>query len=154
MVAAMCLAQTQEDVMHPTRRFRIVAVVAVLAACCASSAPAGDIIVDWATGKPPPGPRLKPLSLDGKTTPLPLPDMMKRNCGARPRCVATVPNLQKLHDAARAAGAMLFYTFVGRDTPTAADIVDAAMTPREGEWVYQRGPDKFLGSDLEKRLKD
>ena len=28
------------------------------------------------------------------------------------------------------------------------------MAPREGEWIAQRGPDKFLGSDLEKRLKD
>jgi nicotinamidase-related amidase len=24
----------------------------------------------------------------------------------------------------------------------------------DGEWVYQRGPDKFLGSPLEQRLKD
>jgi len=65
-----------------------------------------------------------------------------------------VPNVKKLHDAARASGAMLFYTFVGRGNPTAADIVDAGLTPRDGEWVYQRGPDKFLGSDLEQRLKD
>jgi len=131
-----------------------IAGVLALAALCAAPARAGDIIADWAAVKPPPVPELKPVSLDGKTTALLILDMMKRNCGARPRCVATVPNLQKLHDAARAAGALLFYTFVGRDAPTAADIVDPAMTPREGEWLYQRGPDKFLGSDLEKRLKD
>jgi nicotinamidase-related amidase len=142
--------------MKSTFRHCAVAASGVLALAALYAAPgrAGDIIVDWATVKPPPVPELKPVSLDGKTTALLILDMMKRNCGARPRCVATVPNVQKLHDAARAAGALLFYTFVGRDTPTAADIVDPAMTPREGEWVYQRGPDKFLGSDLEKRLKD
>jgi isochorismate hydrolase len=48
---------------------------------------------------------------------------------------------------------MLFYTLVGGGSPTAADVV-AGMTPKEGEWVVQRGPDKFLGSPLEQRLKD
>ena len=57
-------------------------------------------------------------------------------------------------DAARAAGAMVFYTLVGGSNPTPADIVDPGIAPRDGEWVFQRGPDKFLGSPLEQRLKD
>lgn len=115
---------------------------------------AADIIAEWATVKPPPVPELKPATLDGKTTALLILDLMKSNCGRRPRCLATVPNVKKLHDAARAAGAMVFYTLVGSANPTPADTVDPAIAPREGEWVVQRGPDKFLGSGLEQRLRD
>ncbi len=115
---------------------------------------AGDIIAEWASVKPPPAPELKAVTLDGKTTALLILDMMKSNCGARPRCGATVANIKKLHGSARAAGAMVFYTLVGSGSPGPADVVDPGIAPREGEWVFQRGPDKFLGSDLEKRLKD
>jgi nicotinamidase-related amidase len=119
----------------------------------ASPALAADIIAEWATVKAPPVPELKPVTLDGKTTALLILDMMKRGCTARPRCVATVPNVKKLHDAARASGAMVFYSLVGGDNPTPADIVDSGIAPRDGEWVFQRGPDKYLGSGLDERLK-
>ena len=119
----------------------------------ASPLVAADIIAEWATVKTPPVPELKPVTLDGKTTALLILDMMKTNCPKRPRCSATVPNVKKLHDAARAAGAMLFYSLVGGDNPTPADIVDPGIAPREGEWVFQRGPDKYLGSGLDERLK-
>jgi len=119
----------------------------------ASPALAADIIAEWATVKAPPAPELKPVTLDGKTTALLILDMMKRGCSARPRCVATVPNVKKLHDAARASGAMVFYSLVGGDNPTPADIVDSGIAPRDGEWVFQRGPDKYLGSGLDERLK-
>jgi len=108
---------------------------------------ASDIISEWNTVKAPPVPELKPVSLDAKTTALLILDMAKRNCGARPRCVETVPNVKKLHDAARTAGAMVFYT------GSPADIIDQGFAPREGEWIAQQGPDKFLGSNLEERLK-
>jgi nicotinamidase-related amidase len=112
-----------------------------------------DIIKDWAMVKSPPVPELKPVTLDGKTTAFLSLDMMKGNCGGRPRCLATVPNIKRLMDAARAAGSMVFHTLVISQNP--ADIVDPAIGPREGEGVvFVRGPDKFLGTDLEKRLKD
>src|ERR1700738_114266 len=113
----------------------------------------GDIISEWANVKPPPVPELKPAVVDGKTTALLILDLMKANCGQRPRCLATVPNVKKLHDEARAAGMMVFYTLVGGPNPTPADVVDPGIAPREGEWVVQRGPDKFLGSPLEEGLK-
>ena len=119
----------------------------------APQARAADIMAEWATVKLPPAPALKPVTLDGKTTALLILDVMKDSCARRPRCAEMAPNLKKLHDAARAAGAMVFYTLVGGGSPTAADVV-AGMTPKEGEWVVQRGPDKFLGSPLEQRLKD
>src|SRR5438128_7878723 len=130
------------------------ALALALAAFAGPPARAGDIIAEWAMVKAPPVPELKPVTLEGKTTALLILDMMKAGCSARPRCLATVPNVKKLHDAARAAGAMVFYTLVGGGNPTAADVVDQALAPREGEWVVQRGPDKYLGSGLEQRLKD
>jgi nicotinamidase-related amidase len=48
---------------------------------------------------------------------------------------------------------MVFYTLVGSGSPTPADVAEG-MTPKDGEWVLQRGPDKFLGSPLEQRLKE
>ena len=134
-------------------RYVIIALTLIIAWLGASPAPAADIIAEWAAVKAPPAPELKPVTLDGKTTALLILDMMKTNCPKRPRCSATVPNVKKLHDAARAAGAMLFYSLVGGDNPTPADIVDPGIAPREGEWVFQRGPDKYLGSGLDERLK-
>jgi nicotinamidase-related amidase len=116
---------------------------------------AGDIIAEWAAVKPPPAPELKPVTLDGKTTALLIMDLQKPSCTMerRVRCVATLPKVKALMDAARAAGAMVFYTFAG-GAGNPSEIADPGLAPREGEWVAQRGPDKFLGSDLEKRLKD
>ena len=129
------------------------AAFALASAALAPQARAADIIAEWAMVKAPPAPELKPVTLEGKTTALLILDMMKAGCSARPRCLATVPNVKRLHDAARAAGAMVFYTLVGAPTVTAADVVDPGMAPREGEWVFQRGPDKFLGSGLDEKLK-
>src|SRR5204863_5922096 len=129
-------------------------VVGIFTVAILTSWPAfgADIISERTTVKAPPAPELKPVTLDGKTTALLILDMMKSGCSARPRCVATVPNVKKLHDAARAAGAMVFYTLVG-DKPAPTEIIDPGFAPRDGDWVAQRGPDKFLGSDLEQRLK-
>jgi hypothetical protein len=78
---------------------------------------------------------------------------MKTNCGARPRCGTTVPNVKRLLDAARAHDMMVFYTLVG-GTPTPEGMVDPSLAPRVGEWVVRGGADKFISSDLEQRLKD
>src|SRR5262245_57016693 len=75
------------------------------------------------------------------------------NCGARERCLGTVPNVKKLLDAARRRDMMLLYTLVGR-TPTVQTMVDASLAPRAGEFVARGGADKFIGSDLEARLKE
>jgi nicotinamidase-related amidase len=140
--------------MKDTRRLIGCAALAALALVLAvPQAGAADIMAEWATVKLPPAPALKPVTLDGKTTALLILDVMKDSCARRPRCAEMAPNLKKLHDASRAAGAMVFYTLVGGGSPTAADVV-AGMTPKEGEWVVQRGPDKFLGSPLEQRLKE
>jgi len=128
------------------------AAVGALVLAFAASSSAADILDDWAAVKPPSPPELKPVTLDGSTTALLILDMMKGNCGARPRCVASVPNVKRLHDAARAAGAMVWYSLVGGNA-TPADVIDPGFTPRDGEWMRQNGPDKSLGSNLEEKLK-
>ena len=116
---------------------------------------AADILDDWASAKAPAPIELKPVTLDTATTALLLLDLMKMNCGARPRCVASIPNVKKLHDSARAKGMMIWYSFVGSNgTATPADQVDPAITAKDGEWVRQNGPDKFIGSNLEEKLKE
>src|SRR5882672_6269788 len=101
------------------------AAAGVLILAFAASSFAADILDDWATVKLPPAPELKAVTLEGSTTALLILDMMKANCGARPRCVATVPNVKRLHDAARTAGAMMWYSFVGSNgTATTADQID------------------------------
>jgi nicotinamidase-related amidase len=138
---------------HLVRRSCAVIVLGLIVLNTAPAHPS-DVIAEWATVKPPPVPELKPVKLDGKTTALLILDLQKPSCTLqrRVRCVDTIPKVKKLMDAARNAGAMVFYTFAGAGDP--AEIADPGLAPREGEWVAQRGPDKFLGSDLEKRLKD
>jgi nicotinamidase-related amidase len=111
---------------------------------------AADIIADWPSVKLPPPPELKPVTLEGKTTALLVLDVMKENCGVRPRCPATVPKIKALLERARAAGALVAYTL-----PNGGSIIDPSIAPLEGEVVEQKpgGPDKFLGSDLDQRLK-
>ena len=128
----------------------------VLVACAAfDSLPvqANDITTEWTAVKPPPVPQLKPATVDPKTTALLILDFMKVNCGTRPRCVSSVPNVKKLLDEARAHDMMVFYTMVGAN-PNPAGMVDQVLAPRDGEWVVRGGADKFIGSDLEQRLKD
>src|SRR5262249_3303624 len=85
-----------------------------------------------------------------KSTALFLLDFMTENCGQRPRCVAAVPTVKALHDRARAASMLVEYTL-----PGGGKIIDEGIAPREGEVVDQKpgGPDKFLGDDLDQRLK-
>jgi nicotinamidase-related amidase len=131
-----------------------VAAAGVLLIAFAASSSAADILDDWAAAKLPPSPEIKPVTLDGSTTALLILDMMKANCGARPRCVATVPNVKRLNDAARTAKAMVWYSLVGSNgMATPADVIDPGFMPLDGEWMRQNGPDKFLGSNLEEKLK-
>ena len=129
-------------------------VVGILAIAAAAHAARADVVDDWAGVKPPPAPPLKEVSLDGKTTALLVLDLQKPSCTPqrRARCVPTIGKIKALAERARAAGAMVFYTFAGSGDPH--EIADPALAPKDGEWIAQRGPDKFLGSVLEQRLKE
>jgi hypothetical protein len=127
----------------PGRLHSGVAAIA-LAAASYGVAPgrAADIIADWPTLQMPSPPTLKPMTLDPKTTALLLFDFMNTNCNERPRCVEAIPKLKALMDRARGAGMLVAYTL-----PGGGKIVDPGIAPHSG------GPDKFLGSDLDQRLK-
>jgi nicotinamidase-related amidase len=118
--------------------------------CAAAPLYAADVVSEWSSVAMPPPPELKPVKADAKTTALFLFDFMNTNCNARPRCVEAVPRLKALMDRSRAAGLLVAYTMPGN-----GKIVDPGIAPHEGEVVDQKegGPDKFLGSDLDQRLK-
>ncbi len=138
--------------MRRLLRGATVAALLLMIAFAASSL-AGDIVDDWATVKAPPKPELKAVTLEPSTTALLLMDLMKQNCGARPRCVATVPNVKRLHDAARAAKVMVWYSLVGGEKADPSGVIDPSFAPHDGEWARTNGPDKFMGTDLDEKLK-
>ena len=120
----------------------------------AASAPRADVISDWSTATAPPAPELKEVTIEPSTTALLFLDIMKGNCSARPRCVANVPNMKRLHEEARKHNMVVWYSLVGSGgKATPDDIMDPAIKPRPGEWYRQSGPDKFLGSTLEPALR-
>jgi nicotinamidase-related amidase len=121
---------------------------AILAATLGTPSVA-DVISDWNSAVVPPPPELKEVTVDPSTTALLLLDIMKGGCSRRPRCVAAMPNIKRLHDAARAHNMVVWYSLVGSDgKATPDDVMDPAIKPRAGEWYRQGGPDKFLGSTL------
>lgn len=117
-----------------------------------ASAFAQTIVDEWSTVKAPPAPELKPVTIDPKVTALLILDIQKQNCNMerRPRCVASVPKIQGLLARTRAKGVPVIYSL---GTGTAADICQE-VAPVGGEPVVTSGPDKFLGTDLEKILKE
>jgi nicotinamidase-related amidase len=134
--------------------FRFAAIGGALLAALAASPSIADVISDWSNAVVPPPPELKEVTVDPSTTALLLLDIMKFNCSTRPRCVAAVPVIKQLHDAARAHDMTIWYSLVGSDgKATPDDVMDPAIKPRPGEWYRQGGPDKFLGSTLEPTLK-
>ena len=116
--------------------------------------PDGGIIGEWASVKLPPVPELKPAVVDPTTAALLVLDMMKGNCGARPRCLATVATVGKLIDTARAHHVMVFYNLTGAGK--VEDMVDQSLAPRAGDFMIKGsgGADKFVNSNLDQGLKD
>jgi nicotinamidase-related amidase len=114
----------------------------------------GDITTEWGSVKPPPVPELKPVTVDSKTTALLVLDMMKGNCGVRPRCQATVPSIKKLIDTAHAHKVAVLYNLTGRNS-TVADMIDQSLAPKPGDVMIKdaTGADKFITSDLDQLLK-
>src|SRR5215203_5007705 len=132
--------------------------VGFLAATVSLAIPARaqTIVDEWATAKLPAPPQLKPAKIAvPKETALLVMDFTNQTCSKeqRPRCTASVPKVAKLVNDARAKGALIIYSIAGASA-TNADILKE-LTPAAGETILGRiGPDKFIGSDLEKTLKD
>lgn len=116
----------------------------------ANAALGQTIVDDWTSIKVPPAPELKPVKVDTGSTALIVLDIVKQICSPRPRCVASLPRLQKLIGQAREKGMLVVHTQAGQPL---ADILPEA-TPRAEEPSVSSGPDKFLNTSLEQILKD
>lgn len=116
-------------------------------------ASAQTIVDTWDAVKAPPAPELKSVILDSKATALLLLDFNKQTCNAerRPRCIASLPKVQELLEEARSKGFTIIYSLSAGATST---DVARELAPRTGEPIVTAGPDKFMGTDLEKILMD
>jgi len=118
-----------------------------------SPAPAQTIIDEWSLAKAPPPPTLKNVTVEPKTTALLLLDFNRQTCNSerRPRCVASIPKVMNLLKDARAKGMSVIFSL---SQGAAKEDIAKELAPRDGEPVVTSGPDKFLGTDLEKTLRD
>jgi len=139
--------------MNATGSIFCAALIAATIFSAANPAGAADITADWDSVKLPPKPELKAVTVDPKTTALLVLDLMKDNCGVRPRCVPIVPNVKKLIDEARARNMMVVYNLTGASKPE--DMVDISVMPKPGDFMIKngRGGDKFIDSNLDAGLK-
>jgi nicotinamidase-related amidase len=124
---------------------------AALAALIPALSGAQTIVDEWPNVKAPPAPALRPVTVDPKTTALLMLDFVPPTCGARPRCMASLPAVKKLLEQARASGMPVAHSVTG--TTKAEDILKD-VAPQAGEPVVQASVDKFRNTELEKFLKD
>jgi nicotinamidase-related amidase len=128
-------------------------VLAALTGLVIPAAQADSVIDEWATVKAPPPPELKPVSVDAASTALIVMDISTQSCTVekRPRCVATLPKVQKLIGEARAKGILVLYTLAGTSKRT--DIIKEVAPLDAEQSLSGAGPDKFVGIDLDSILK-
>jgi hypothetical protein len=83
------------------------------------SARAQTVVDVWDTVKTPPAPEIKSVTLDPKSTALLLLDFNKQTCSTdrRPRCIASIPKMEKLLTGARASGVFVVYSLSAGATP-------------------------------------
>jgi len=125
------------------------ALAAVIATLTVLPVQANDITTEWATVKPPPVPELKPATVEPKTTALLILDLMKTNCGVRPRCIATVPNVKKLLDAARAHIGLAFHSGGERRLANVYRLCDLARSFEASRPGSFRSFVEFLDNEYE-----
>ena len=148
-------------------RLRYLLLLTTFAMVLISGAPSrGETIIDeWQNVKAPPPPQLQSVTLDPKTTALLMVDIIKQTCNTqrRPRCVAMIPQVQKLLAEARAKGVYVIYSLFPSPSPATfpdpkiSDYIPE-LAPKGDEPVVTAFVDKFAlaGKDtgLEKMLKD
>lgn len=111
------------------------------------------ILDRWQSVSTPPAPEIKPVTLDPATTGFFVLDLVHHTCNAtdRPGALAIVPVAARLLREARAAGAHILHALSAH--ATADDILDE-VKPLAGEPIVAGGPDKFIGTDLQKILDE
>jgi nicotinamidase-related amidase len=130
-----------------------VAAFAVAVALPGGALDAQTIIDEWASVPAPPAPALKAAKLEPQTTALLVLDLVKQGCNneRRPRCLATIPKVEKLLAEFRAKNMMVVYS-----TYPSTKLEDTLpqVAPKGGEPSVNALANKFVGTDLEKILKD
>ena len=126
----------------------------LLAASAFGAGPAGaqTIIDEWSSVKMPPPPVLKAVKVDPKTTAFLVLDMLQQMCNDKtPRCAASLPKVAKFLSDARAHDMPVIYSLTGGHT--LKDVAEQ-IAPKGDEPAVTAHADKFVGTDLEKILKD
>jgi nicotinamidase-related amidase len=139
--------------MFRSRQLLPAAAIAAIFAYTASAS-AETIIDEWTNVKAPPAPALQSATADPKTTAIIVIDMIKQTCNEqrRPRCVASVPKVEKLLAAARASGATVIYTLFPSPAPdkfpnpVIGDVLPG-VAPKGNEPVVISFVDKFILRD-------
>jgi len=128
-------------------------VIGAILALGTTPATAGTVIEEWNAIPSPDAPKLAAPAIAAKTTALLVLDIEQRTCNAerRPRCLDTVAPIAAFLAKARAAGLLIAHSTTGAGSP---DTILPPAKPLAGEPVVKAGVDKFLGTDLEKILKD
>jgi nicotinamidase-related amidase len=133
--------------------------LAALGGALALAAPgrAQSIIDEWASVQAPPAPKLESVTVDPKTTALLMLDFLKQNCAPSPRCMALLPNVQKLLAAARAKNMFVVYTKYPSSSPSFPSPVVGDILPQVApagkEPVVTAILDKFDRTNLDKLLR-
>lgn len=111
-----------------------------------------NIIDDWGKVTPPAPPALKPASLDAKTTALIVMDFVNQTCNekSRPRCVASIPKVKAMIDAAKAKNVTIVWTIPPGPKPE--DFLPE-VAPRAETKFLVANVDKFHNPDLDQMLK-
>jgi nicotinamidase-related amidase len=114
---------------------------------------AQTIIDSWKSVVMPSPPELQPVTVDSAHTALLILDMYASFCSEaqRPRCIPTIPRIQRLLATARAHKMMVIYSG-GPPSSTAFNMPPDALTPLPSEPMLRAGADKWVGTDLEKML--
>jgi len=126
-----------------------------IVAMCPQAAQAQNILEEWDSIKAPPPPtdKIKAVQIDPKKTAVLSLDWNKNTCTAdkRERCFKTLPKIAKLLGDARSHNVMVAHALSGSMKP---DDIAEIVFPKANEPVVRGRGDKFIGSDLEKILKD
>ena len=131
----------------------LLTIALMIVACPAGQAQEDATIVDeWASVEIPPPPELVPVTVSASRTALLVLDIQNQNCSeeSRPRCVATLPGIERLLEQCRDAGMPVVYSLTSN--ATAADI-RPEVAPREGDPIVASSVDKFYGTELEAILR-
>jgi nicotinamidase-related amidase len=131
-------------------KWPLTVVLCIATVAHASLAGSQTIVEEWTSVKAPPPPELKNVKVAPKETALLMLDFVKQSCGARPRCMASIPGMQRLLDQARQNGVHVIHSVAGQQV---SDILPE-VAPRSGEPSVSSGPNKFLNTELDKLLKE